>query len=88
MQLIDPKKFGLSSRTIIGKLSQNHFVIIKDRKSRIIMKDGNQILEQINLLHDNKQNIVISLATNAPVCSKATAFLMERGIDILSLEKH
>jgi len=30
--LIDPKKFGLSPRTAIGQLSQNRFVIIKDRK--------------------------------------------------------
>lgn len=86
--LIDPKRFGLSPRATVGQLTQNHFVIIKDRKSRIIMKDGNQILEQINLIQDNEQNVKISLATNAPVCSKTTIFLQERGIDILSLEKH
>ena len=86
--LIDPKRFGLSPRTSIGQLSQNHFVIIKDRKSRIIMKDGNKILEQIKSMNDNEPNLRISLATNAPVCSKTTAFLMEKGIDILSLEKH
>ena len=86
--LIDPKKIGLSPRTVLGQLSQNHFVIIKDRKSRIIMKDGNQILEQTKLIQDNEQKVKISLATNAPVCSKTTAFLMKNGIDILSLEKH
>ena len=86
--LIDPKRFGLSSRTVLGQLSHKHFVIIKDRKSRIIMKDGNQILEQINLILNNEPNLKISLATNAPVCSKTIAFLREKGIDILSLEKH
>jgi hypothetical protein len=88
--LIDPKRFGLSLRTALGQLSQKHFVIIKDRKSRVIMKDGNQILEQIKLIQENESNLnlKISLATNAPVCSKTTAFLMKNGIDILSLEKH
>ena len=85
--LIDPKKFGLSSRTAIGQLSQKHLVIIKDRKSRIIMKDGNQILEQVNLIQDKEQKAKISLATNAPVCSKTTVFLQEHRIDILALDK-
>jgi len=85
--LIDPKKFGLSPRTAIGQLSQNRFVIIKDRKSRIIMKDGKQIFEQVNLIQDKEPKSKISLATNAPVCSKTTVFLQERKIDILSLEK-
>jgi len=85
--LIDPKRFGLSPRSTIGQLSQNHFVIIKDRKSRIIMKDGNQIIEQTKAMNDNEPNVRISLATNAPVCSKTMVFLMEKGIDVLSLEK-
>ena len=85
--LIDPKKFGLSPRMAIGQLSQNRFVIIKDRKSRIIMKDGNQIIEQVNLIQHRESKAKISLATNAPVCSKTTAFLQERGIDILALDK-
>ena len=86
--LIDPKRFGLSPRSVLGQLSQNHLVILKDRKSRIIMKDGNQIIEQINTMQYNEPNVRISLATNAPVCSKTTEFLMEKGIDMLSLEKH
>ena len=85
--LIDPIKFGLSPRTTLGQLSNNHFVIIKDRKSRIIMKDGNQILEQINLIKGNESLIKISLATNAPVCSKTTKILGKKGIDILPLDK-
>jgi len=86
--LIDPKRFGLSPRSVLGQLSQNHLVILKDRKSRIIMKDGNQIIEQINTMQYNEPNVRISLATNAPVCSKTTVFLMEKGIEILPLEKH
>ena len=86
--LIDPKRFNLSPRITIGQLSNNHFVIIKDRKSRIIMKDGNQIFEKINLMKENEPNIKVSLATNAPVCSKTIKYLKENGIDILSFEKH
>jgi len=85
--LIDPKKFGLSPRTSVGQLSPRHFVIIKDRKSRIIMKDVNQILEQINLIKHKEQKAKISLGTNAPVCSKTTKFLGERGVDILLLDR-
>ena len=35
-----------------------------------------------------EQKVKISIATSAPVCSKTTKFLGEKGIDILSLEKH
>jgi len=52
------------------------------------MKDGRQILELIKSMNDNGSNLRISLATNAPVCSKTTAFLGEKGIDILFLKKH
>ena len=85
--LIDPKIFGLSPRTMVGQLSINHFVIIKDRKSRIIMKDGRQILEQINLILDKEQNLKVSLATNAPVCGKTTKYFNEERIKIYHLEK-
>ena len=86
--LIDPREFGLSIRAMIGKYYDNYLVLIKDRKSRIIMKDGNQILDQINLIQNNKPNIKISLATNAPVCRKTATFFMEKGIEILTLQKH
>ena len=86
--VIDPQKFGLSTRVVIGQLSENHFVIIKDRKSRIIMKDGRQVFEQIQLIKNYTPNSKISLATNAPVCGKTTAFLKEKGIKILSFKKH
>ena len=85
--LINPKKFGLSSRNALGQLSQNQLVIIKDRKSRIIMKDGRQILSQIETIKSHEPEAEINLATNAPVCGKTTKFLNEKGIRIYSLEK-
>jgi hypothetical protein len=51
------------------------------------MKDGNKILEQVNLIKEKKPKIKIGLATNAPVCNKTTKFLGEEGIDILALDK-
>lgn len=85
--LIDPKKFDLSSHVVVGQLSANHIVLIKDRKSRSIMKDGRQIFEQTRRIKNNTPNSKISLATNAPVCGKTTNFLKERGIEILFLNK-
>jgi len=85
--LIDPKRFGLSPRMTIGQLSQNHVVIIKDRKSRIIMKEGRKILEQIETIKSHAPEAEIILATNAPVCGKTTKLLNEKGIRIYSLEK-
>ena len=86
--LIDPQKFCLSPHTAVGQLSENHIVLIKDRKSRIITNDGRQLFAKIKAIQEHKPNLKISLATNAPVCSKTTAFLKEEGIEILVLKKH
>lgn len=86
--LIDQQKFGLSLRAAVGQLTDNHIVLIKDRKSRIIMKDGRQIFNQIQLIKNHTPKSKVSLATNAPICGKTTAFLKEEGIEILVLKKH
>ena len=85
--LLVPKEFGLSPRTAIGKISGKHLVLIKDRKSRIIMKDGRQILEQIETIKGHAPEAEINLATNAVVCGKTTKLLNEKGIKIYHLEK-
>ncbi len=85
--LSNPKNFGLTPRTMVGQYYSNHRVLIKDRKSRVIMKDGRQILEQIQIIKNKEPNFKISLATNALVCGKTTTFLKEKGIEILSLKK-
>ncbi len=88
LSLIDPQKFGLSLRTVLGQYFNNHMVLIKNRKSRIIMKDGRQIFKQIQQIQDHNPNLKTSFATNAPACSKTTTFLKEKGIEILSFKKH
>ena len=85
--LNDPRKFGLTPRTVLGQCSTNHWVLIKDRKSRIIMNDGKKVLEQINEIRKFLPNSKISLATTAPVCSKTTILLKSKGIDVLALKK-
>jgi len=85
--LLDPKVLGLSPRTLIGKISDNNFVLLKDRKSRIIMKDGRQILSQIEIIKSHKPKAKINFATSATVCGKTTKFLYEKGIRIYTLEK-
>ncbi len=85
--LSSPKNFGLTPRTMVGQYYSNHRVLIKDRKSRIIMKDGRQILEQVQKIKNEEPKSKVSLATNAQVCGKTTKFLKEKGIEILSLKK-
>ena len=79
---IDPKIIGAPSRSVIGQDSNNHIYIIKNIKSRIIMKDGYKIVETVKQIK-NKTNSSVSLATTAPVCSKTTRFLNENDIKII-----
>ena len=79
---IDSKIVGAPTRSVIGEDSSNHIYIIKNIKSRIIMKDGYKILETVKQIK-NKTNSSVSLATTAPVCSKTTRFLNENDIKII-----
>ena len=82
LKKIDSKSVGASTRSVIGEDSSNHLYIIKNIKSRIIMKDGHKIVETVKQIK-NKTNSSVSLATTAPVCSKTTRFLNENDIKII-----
>ena len=82
LKKIDPKIIGAPSRSVIGEDNSNHIYIIKNIKSRIIMKDGHKIVEAIKQIK-NKTNNSVSLATTAPVCSKTTKLLNENDIKII-----
>ena len=56
-----------------------------DRKSRIIMKDGQRIMKQAQAIHQINSNMTITVLTSAPVCSKTRAFLLEKNIFIKEL---
>ena len=57
MNSVDPKQFGLSSRTYLIE-NKNTISIIIDRKSRIIMKDGKKILDQANAIQKIKKKAI------------------------------
>ena len=82
LKKIDPKTVGAPSRSVIGEDNSNHIYIIKNIKSRIIMKDGHKIIETAKRIK-NETNSGVSLATTAPVCSKTTNFLNENDIKII-----
>ena len=80
---IDPSKFNLNNRTVLVEIRPKHIGIVKNRKSRIIMKDGEKILNiaiQIKLVFPNTK---VSLITNAQVCSKTAKYLLENEIEVI-----
>jgi len=83
MDKIDPKLYGLPVRTVLMKDDHDSFVLLIDRKSRIIMKDANAILEKANKIRTAASGATITLETAAPVCSKSTKFLSDNGIEII-----
>jgi len=85
MKNIDPKRYSLSSRTILRQIGKNNIFIIIDRKSRIIMKDGQRIMKQAQAIHQINSNMIITVLTSAPVCSKTRSFLLEKNIYIKEL---
>lgn len=74
----------MASRTtpVIEK-SKNHFVIVKKRKSRIVMKDAEKILQLANDIRKKTPKAKIDLLVEGPVCSKSIAFLLEHNIQVV-----
>ena len=82
LKIINPDKFGLSGRTMIGADGKKNYYIIKNIKSRIIMETGKKINEIANKIRFKIKGSVI-LATTAPVCSKTKKYLKEKKINII-----
>ena len=80
MKNIDPTQYNLSSRVDLRQGRSGDLLIIIDRKSRIIMKDGIRVLEMVKKINkiDPKKNI--SVRTSAPICSKTKKLLLENNI--------
>ena len=82
LKLIEPVTVGVSNRIKIGVDINNNYYIVKNIKSRIIMKDGKKINETANkITKQTKRNVF--LATTAPVCSKTTNYLNDKKIKII-----
>ena len=84
MKRIDPIEYNLSSRTTLYKKMGVIFIII-DRKSRIIMKDGNRIFKQSKSIWSAEPSCHIKVATSAPVCAKTKEYLRKGDIEVLEL---
>ncbi len=77
---VDPKQYGISARTTLLKEAGGHFIIVIDRKSRIIMKDAIIIVEKARMIQRKVKTARISLKTTAPVCSKSILMFQENEI--------
>ena len=83
-KLLNPGDYDLPPRTCLEEIGINHYALVIDRKSRLIMADGRKILEKAGKLRDKLPGCRVSLRTTAPVCSKTISFLEKEGIDILA----
>ncbi len=81
---IDPKTFGLHFSTKIEQQDNTHFVIRMDRKSRIIMKDGEKILANAKKIKTKVPGAAVTVVTTAPVCSKTRQFLADQDIGVVT----
>ena len=84
---IDPKEFGLPSRTVLEQAGSNTIAIVMLRKSRIIMADGRKVAEKASAIQKARPEVIVALKTSAPVCSKTIIFLKEKGIRLLFLNE-
>lgn len=80
---VDPKLYGLPPRTILMKQGLKKFIIVINRKSRIIMKDALVILKKAKTIKEQAMDASVALETNAPICSKSIKFLEENNVEIL-----
>ena len=81
MKQLDPKIFNLKSRAIIEE-DKSAITLVVNRKSRIIMKDGRRLLDQIRQIEKFSKKPVL-IFTTAPVCSKTKGFLNNKGVEII-----
>jgi len=81
---VDPKLYNLSSRIKLKRTKSNILIVI-DRKSRVIMKDGRRIFEIAKKIRNFETRKKIGVLSSAPVCSKTQKFLAQKQIAIKSL---
>jgi hypothetical protein len=82
-EILDAQNYGLAKRVKLVQLENNTIGIVKKRKSRIIMKDGRQILDIAQQIRNVDTNASIALLISGPICSKTTKLLSENNIEII-----
>ena len=78
---IDPKKYGLHQRVKLKGGGKEVFVLI-ERKSRVIMKDGNRIIQIAEKIKQTNPTKKISVLSTAPVCRKTEQLLLKNNITV------
>ena len=83
LKMVSANDLDLSSRIKIAIDNKDNHYIVKNVRSRIIMKTGEKIYEIANQIKPNTKGSVF-LATTAPICSKTKKYLEEKKINIIS----
>ena len=84
---VDPKSYGLPIRTVLLKTGSDNFIIVINRKSRIIMKDAVTIFKKAETLRESVPSASVTLETTAPVCSKSIKFLKEHDVNVVLMRE-
>ena len=82
---IVPSQYGLPSRTDLRQKSENRLTLCIYRKSRIIMKDGLNVIAKAEKIRLKAPKMEIEVETTAPVCSKTKLLLLENNIRIVTV---
>lgn len=83
MNRLDPREFGLPSRTVLAQEDPDTVAIVMQRKSRIIMAGSRNILTKAGKIRQARPEVRVQLITTAPVCSKNRQFLASEGIQVI-----
>ena len=83
LKMVSANELSLSSRIKIAIDNKDNHYIIKNVRSRIIMKTGEKIYEIAHQIKSNNKGSVF-LATTATICSKTKKYLEEKKINIIS----
>jgi len=84
-EYLNPEEFGLNKRQELIKISETEVGLVKMRKSRIIMKDGEQIYKLVNTIKSKDDKLKVKLVISGPICSKTVKYLIGNNIDIISV---
>ena len=78
---IDPKKYGFHQRVKLKGSGKEIFILI-ERKSRVIMKDGNRIIQMAEKIKQTNPTKRISVLSTAPICRKTEQLLLKNNITV------
>lgn len=82
---IPPSLYGLPARTELRQKSEKEITLCIRRKSRILMKDGYNIIGKAKKIRSKVPDVTIDVETTAPVCSKTRRLLFDNNIDIVTV---